>query len=131
MNPSRQQPVFVLIAAIAGFFSVALGAFAAHGLKQTMPADLLTVFQTGVHYQAIHALALLYVSILPKSRSISVAGWSFVIGMLLFSGSLYLLATTGMRTLGMITPFGGVSFLVGWLALALYAWGAWRKPGSA
>jgi uncharacterized membrane protein YgdD (TMEM256/DUF423 family) len=95
---------------------VALGAFAAHGLKARLAPDMLVVFETGVRYQAYHALALLLLAAL---RGPDKAGWCFVGGIALFSGSLYLLALTGERRLGMITPLGGVLFLVGWLLFAL------------
>lgn len=107
---------------VSGFLSVAAGAFAAHALKDRLPADLLAVFETGARYQAYHALALCAVAGLAThapSRAASVAGWCFLAGTVLFSGSLYALAATGVRGLGAITPFGGVAFLAGWLALAV------------
>ncbi len=115
----------VLVAAVAGFLAVGLGAFAAHGLRNVLSAEYLTVFQTGVHYQMVHALALLAVGMLLQktaARSLSIAAWSFAVGILLFSGSLYALTLSGVRGLGMITPLGGVAFLVGWAALAWFAW---------
>lgn len=115
----------LLVAAVAGFLAVALGAFAAHGLRNVLSAEYLTVFQTGVHYQMVHALALLAVGMLLQkspARSLRIAAWSFTLGILLFSGSLYALTLSGVRSLGMITPFGGVAFLVGWAALAWFAW---------
>lgn len=115
----------LLVAAVAGFLAVALGAFAAHGLRDVLSAEYLTVFQTGVHYQMVHALALLAVGMLLQkspARSLRIAAWSFTLGILLFSGSLYALTLSGVRSLGMITPFGGVAFLVGWAALAWFAW---------
>jgi uncharacterized membrane protein YgdD (TMEM256/DUF423 family) len=116
---------FLLLAAFFGFTGVALGAFAAHGLKQRLSADYLAVFQTGVHYQLIHALALFGVALLAlhaPSRLLAAAGSLFALGMLLFSGSLYLLTLSGLGKLGIITPLGGVAFLAGWLCLALAAW---------
>lgn len=115
----------LLVAAVAGFLAVGLGAFAAHGLRDVLSAEYLTVFQTGVHYQMVHALALLAVGMLLQkspARSLRIAAWSFTLGILLFSGSLYALTLSGVRSLGMITPFGGVAFLVGWAALAWFAW---------
>lgn len=115
----------LLVAAVAGFLAVALGAFAAHGLRNVLSAEYLTVFQTGVHYQMVHALALLAVGMLVQkspARSLRVAAWSFTLGIVLFSGSLYALTLSGVRSLGMITPLGGVAFLVGWAALAWFAW---------
>ena len=121
--------VFLLLAALAGFFGVALGAFAAHGLKGQLSAEYLAVFQTGVHYQLVHALALFGVALLAAhipGRLVTWAGISFSIGILLFSGSLYALTLSGLSKLGMITPLGGVSFLAGWLCLGLAAWRAGR-----
>lgn len=110
--------------ALAGGIGVALGAFGAHGLKARLAPDLLAVFETGVRYQIYHALALLAlgwaVSRWP-SGWLTAAGWLFVAGIALFSGSLYLLALTGVRWLGAITPLGGIAFIVGWLALAVGA----------
>jgi len=112
--------VFVRIAAVFGFLGVALGAFGAHALRARLAPELLAVYQTGVLYHLVHAVALLGVGVVATrapSTSATVAGWSFAIGIVLFSGSLYTLAITGIRPLGAITPFGGLSFLVGWLAL--------------
>jgi uncharacterized membrane protein YgdD (TMEM256/DUF423 family) len=118
--------IFFALGALSGAMAVALGAFGAHGLKARLPADLLATFETGVRYQMYHALALLAVawavtrwsgSNLPTS-----AGWLFVAGTVLFSFSLYLLALTGQRWLGAITPLGGVAFVAGWVCLALAAW---------
>lgn len=127
MNPLRH---FIVLGAINGLLAVAFGAFAAHGLKNILSAGLLDVFNTGVDYQAMHALALLAVGILGartrNTRLLSWSGWAFATGIVLFSGSLYLLAVTDARLLGIITPFGGTAFLIGW---ALLAWHAYRaKP---
>ena len=113
-----------MLGAINGFLAVAFGAFAAHGLKTLISPGLLDVFQTGVEYQAMHALALLAVGLLGRdgrSTALNLAGWSFATGILLFSGSLYLLALTDARWLGMVTPFGGTAFLLGWGALVWHA----------
>jgi uncharacterized membrane protein YgdD (TMEM256/DUF423 family) len=107
--------------AVAGFLAVALGAFGAHALKARIPASDLVVFETAVRYQMYHALALLLLAALfPKGTSTAgtVSGWAFSVGILVFSGSLYLMLLTGQRWLGAVTPVGGVAFLVGWLALA-------------
>lgn len=104
------------IGAVLMFLDVALGAFAAHGLKARLSPEMMAVWETGVRYQAYHALGLLALAAL---RGPDKAGWCFVGGIALFSGSLYLLALTGERRLGMITPLGGVLFLVGWLIFAL------------
>ncbi|CAK0761187.1 DUF423 domain-containing protein [Gammaproteobacteria bacterium] len=110
--------------ALSGLLAVAAGAFAAHGLRSQLPPDLLAVWQTGVQYQGTHALALLAAGLLTlhhPSRAGSLAGWLFLVGILIFSGSLYLLALTGVRWLGAITPLGGAAFLGGWLALLVAA----------
>jgi uncharacterized membrane protein YgdD (TMEM256/DUF423 family) len=116
---------FLMLAAFFGFTGVALGAFAAHGLKSRLTPEYLAIFRTGVTYQLVHTLALLGVALLATQipgRLITWAGASFVVGILLFSGSLYLLTVTGVSKLGIITPFGGLAFLVGWLCLGLAAW---------
>jgi len=121
--------VFLLLAALAGFTGVALGAFAAHGLKGQLSAEYLAVFQTGVHYQLIHALALFGVALLAErlpGRLVKAAGTLFAAGILLFSGSLYALTLSGLGKLGMLTPLGGVCFLAGWLCLGLAALRAGR-----
>lgn len=119
--------LFIALAAINGFIAVGLGAFAAHGLKNRLPEDLLAIFQTGVQYQMYHALALFGVGLLAMQLSDSTllraSGWAFVIGIVIFSGSLYVLSLSGVRWLGAITPIGGVAFLTGWglLAIAMLA----------
>jgi uncharacterized membrane protein YgdD (TMEM256/DUF423 family) len=100
---------------------VALGAFAAHALKSTLPVDMVAVFETGVRYQMYHAFALFAAACgyaQWQARFFRLAGGLFVLGIFLFSGSLYLLAITGARWLGAITPLGGISFMVGWASLA-------------
>lgn len=115
---------FLLAGAIAGFIAVAFGAFGAHGLRGRLTPDMLAVFETGVRYHMYHALALLLTAALaPQApgKAIAAAGWLFVAGIVLFSGSLYVLAVTGVTALGAITPIGGVAFLAGWAALAIAA----------
>lgn len=117
--------LWLLLSAFAGFTGVALGAFAAHGLKNRLTPEYLAVFQTGTHYQLIHALALFGVGLLAlhmPGRLVNLAGGAFALGILLFSGSLYMLTLSGLGKLGIITPFGGVAFLIGWLCLGLAAW---------
>ena len=117
--------VLLLLAALFGFTGVGLGAFAAHGLKGQLSAEYLAVFQTGVHYQMLHALALLALAALWQrlgGRLLTAAGVCFCVGILLFSGSLYALTLTGISALGMITPMGGLMFLAGWFCLGLAAW---------
>lgn len=109
-------------AGIFGFLSVALGAFGAHTLKNVLDDYGKSIYEKAVLYQMFHTIALFVVGILQylvKDTSFSIAGWGFSIGILLFSGSLYLLAATGIKWLGAITPFGGVAFLFGWFWLVL------------
>jgi uncharacterized membrane protein YgdD (TMEM256/DUF423 family) len=120
--------IFITLGALSAFIAVAAGAFGAHALRDRLSATLLDTFQTGAQYQMYHALALLGVGILLARFStegspwLSGAGWLFVAGTILFSGSLYLLALTDTRWLGAITPLGGIAFLLGWLALAIGVW---------
>ena len=117
--------MFFTIGALFGFLGVALGAFGAHALKQRLPTDLFDIFEVGVRYQMYHALALLAVawaSTQWPGNSVSIAGWLFVAGIAVFSGSLYVLAVTGVRWLGAVTPLGGVAFLAGWVVLAWHVW---------
>jgi uncharacterized membrane protein YgdD (TMEM256/DUF423 family) len=112
--------VFAGIGAVSAFLAVALGAFAAHGLRTRLPADLLQVFEVAVRYQMYHALALIAVawaSTRWPGPAAAAAGWLFVAGTLIFSGSLYALSLSGARWLGAITPLGGACFLLGWIAL--------------
>lgn len=115
---------FVLMGALAGVVGVALGAFGAHGLRGRLAPDMLAVFETGVRYQLYHALALVALGALAPTlagRLHTIAGWSFAAGIVIFSGSLYVLALTDIRALGAVTPLGGVAFLVGWACLAIAA----------
>ena len=122
--------MWILLGALSGFVAVAAGAFGAHGLKSRLTPDLLAVFETAARYQMYHALALVLVGVLAVRRpdgggtlpSLGAAGWLFLAGTLLFSGSLYVLALSGQRWLGAITPLGGLCFLGGWLALAWSGW---------
>lgn len=123
--------VLLLLAALFGFTGVGLGAFAAHGLQGQLSAEYLAVFHTAVHYQMLHALALLALAGLWQrlgGRLLVAAGLCFCAGILLFSGSLYALTLTGIRALGMITPVGGLALLAGWWCLGL---AAWRLPARA
>ena len=109
---------FALFGACFAFVAVALGAFGAHALAGRLDTRALEVFEIGVRYQSIHALALLFVSLLLAHRPGPLgtwAGWAFVVGILVFSGSLYLLALTGVGRWGAVTPLGGVAFLAGWV----------------
>ena len=119
--------IFLLLGALSALLAVAAGAFGAHALKGRLSLDMLAVFETGARYQMYHALGLIAVAWLhgrwPGVLS-AAAGWLFVAGILLFSGSLYLLALSGQRWLGAITPLGGVAFMAGWLCLVVLAWKA-------
>jgi uncharacterized membrane protein YgdD (TMEM256/DUF423 family) len=114
--------LFVRIASVFGFFGVGLGAFGAHALKARLSPEMLVIWHTGVLYHLVHAVALLGVGALASrasSGALTTAGWAFTAGIVVFSGSLYALALSGVRVLGAITPLGGVAFLVGWAALVV------------
>ena len=117
--------IFFVIGSAAAFLAVALGAFGAHALKNSLSPDVLVTFEVGVRYQMYHALALLAVGWACTrwpGKAVTASGWLFVAGTLLFSGSLYILSLSGIRWMGAITPLGGVAFLAGWLCLAWAAW---------
>ena len=117
---------FFVIGSLFGALGVALGAFGAHGLEERLSSDALSTYQTAARYQMYHALALLAVTYAatrwPGSWLPKAAGWSFVVGIILFSGSLYLLSLTDVGWLGAIAPLGGAALIIGWLCLALAAW---------
>ncbi|WP_026732076.1 DUF423 domain-containing protein [Fischerella sp. PCC 9605] len=119
--------IFLSLAAILGGLSVAAGAFASHALRERMSERSLEIFETGARYQMYHALALLIVALLlsrleSPPPSLLASGWLFIIGIAIFSGSLYALSLTGIKYLGAITPVGGAAFIAGWGALAFAAW---------
>lgn len=120
------ERLFLTLASLFGGLAVALGAFGAHALRSRLDERMLANFETGVRYHFYHALALVAVAVVikfwPTSTLANYAGWLFVVGILIFSGSLYLMALTGARWLGAITPIGGVAFIAGWLCLAIVAW---------
>jgi uncharacterized membrane protein YgdD (TMEM256/DUF423 family) len=117
--------LFIIIGAVNAFLAVALGAFGAHGLEGKVPAKYLETWQTGVTYQMFHAVGILIIGILlgnlPATSLLSWSGWLMLIGIILFSGSLYVLTLTQISVLGAITPLGGVSFLVAWVLLIIAA----------
>ncbi|GIU13435.1 MULTISPECIES: DUF423 domain-containing protein [unclassified Shewanella] len=116
---------FLLLAALSGFIAVALGAFGAHGLKNVAPPELIAIFNLGVEYQFYHTFALIVVAFSGhwiKSRLLDWAGYLFIAGIILFSGSLYLYALIGAKWTGPVTPMGGVCFLLGWLLIAVAVW---------
>ena len=116
---------FLLIGSVLGFLGVALGAFGAHGLRSRVSAEMLAVFETGVRYQMYHALAILVVAAaighLGSARLLVMSGWFFLAGVVMFSGSLYVLVLANLGVLGAVTPIGGLLLLVGWGCLALFA----------
>ncbi|MFO1417936.1 MAG: DUF423 domain-containing protein [Methylotetracoccus sp.] len=121
MSGAPARNPLAVFAALSGFAGVAMGAFGAHALRSRLPEDLLAVYQTGVQYQLWHSIALLVLALHSvRSAALVWAGRSMVVGIVLFSGSLYALALSGERWLGAVTPLGGVSLLCGWLLLALH-----------
>ena len=121
--------LFWSLGCLFAFAGVAAGAFGAHALRDLLPQSLLAIFETGVRYQMYHALALLLTAraaALWPGKLTTVAGWLFVGGIVIFSGSLYVLATTGILWLGAVTPLGGVAFLTAWILLAMAGWRARR-----
>lgn len=109
---------FLVIGAVNGFLAVALGAFGAHGLEGKISDQALKTWEKAVHYQMFHTVSLLITGVALfklQSSALLWAGWLFILGIILFSGSLYLYSTTGVRSLAMITPFGGIVFLIGWI----------------
>ena len=116
--------VWLTIAGVSGFLAVAAGAFAAHGLSGRLDAHALQIFETGARYHMYHSLAMGLAAFAIRGRATTPARVSaafFLAGIVLFSGSLYLLALTGVHALGFVTPIGGVAFLIGWGALAFAA----------
>ncbi|KGX86497.1 DUF423 domain-containing protein [Pontibacillus litoralis] len=112
--------LFFILAIINGFLSVALGAFGAHGLEGKVSENMLKTWEKAVNYQMFHTMALFVVALLMSQwnqGNFANAGWAFLIGIILFSGSLYVYSVSGIKTFAMITPFGGVAFLVGWVLL--------------
>jgi uncharacterized membrane protein YgdD (TMEM256/DUF423 family) len=124
---------FFALGAVSALIGVAAGAFGAHGLRAIVAPDLLAVFETGARYQMYHAFALLaaaWAATRWPGRRVRAAGWLFAVGTLLFSGSLYLLVLTGVRSLGAVTPFGGLALIAGWACLASAPWGRGRPRHS-
>ena len=125
---------WIVCAGIAGATGVIAGAFGAHGLEKWASEDLLEIWRTGSTYQLFHAPALLGVGLLVQAygnrRAFSISGWAFLTGIVVFSGSLYLLVLTGQRWLGPITPIGGLSLILGWLALIFADRGEAKREGS-
>ena len=118
--------MFLIIGSIAMALAVALGAFGAHGLKEMLTDEMLDIFETGVRYHFYHAIGLLLISVvaqlMPDSSLLQWSGWLMVGGILIFSGSLYVLSISQIRWMGAITPVGGLFFIISWILLALAAW---------
>ena len=125
---SESTRLLLVCGAILAGIGVLLGAFGAHGLKKTMSTEMMEIYKTAVDYHFIHALGILLAGLFmlhyPESRALLWAGISFIVGIIVFSGSLYGLSLTEIRKLGMITPFGGLAFIVGWF---LMAWGLYQS----
>ncbi len=118
--------LFISLAALSGMLAVAFGAFGAHALKGRLDDYALGVYTTAVQYHFYHSLALLAVGLLalqlPQSAALKTSGYLFALGLVVFSGSLYVLSLTGLRWMGAITPLGGLAFMAGWLCLAFASW---------
>ncbi len=123
MNLLSMAKGFFIAAALLAFLAVAGGAFGAHGLKSRVTTDMLETYQTGIQYQFYHALGLLVVAIVMQifqpGLMLKLSGWLFIGGIVVFSGSLYVLVLTGIKWLGAITPIGGLAFLAGWICLLI------------
>ena len=118
------ERTFAALGAVMAGLAVAAGAFGAHGLRDRLAPDMLAIFETGARYQMYHGLALVAVAwAVTRWPGVALAGWLFLAGIVVFSGSLYVLSLSGVRWLGAITPIGGLCFLAGW---AVLAWAAWR-----
>ncbi len=122
------HPIFLFLSTVSAFLAVAMGAFGAHALKAVLAPEMLVVYKTAVTYQMWHALGLGFIALLrhqkPTERLIIYAGWLMFAGIILFSGSLYLLSLSGVKWLGMITPIGGVCFLSAWLLVIIFSFKA-------
>lgn len=123
--------IFLALGAVNAFLCVVLGALGAHGLKSVLTANMLTNFQTGVQYHFYHAIGLILVGLamerLPQARALKFSGILMMIGIVLFSGTLYVVSLTGWRGLGMVAPLGGSSYMAGWL---LFAYAAWKNKSA-
>ncbi len=120
------QKLFLIIGSIAMAFAVGLGAFGAHGLKEILTDEMLDIFETGVKYHFYHAIGLLVIALvaqlIPNSSLLQWSGWLMLAGIIIFSGSLYVLSISGIRWMGAITPIGGLCFILAWILLAIASW---------
>lgn len=122
---NRHSKLFLVTGAVSALLAVALGAFGSHGLENKLAADLMAIYEIGNRYHFYHSFALLVVGLLAvnlNGKRIRASGWCFIGGIVFFSGSLYVLAVSGARILGAITPIGGVFFIIGWALLAIEAY---------
>lgn len=125
MSVQNTRSIWLALASLLGLLAVALGAFGAHSLEKILDPALLKRYHTGVEYQFYHSLALLGVGLwfkIAPSKLLSYAGLMFTLGIILFSGSLYVYALSGIKTFGMITPLGGIAFIAGWALMLYTAW---------
>ncbi|MEM7504173.1 MAG: DUF423 domain-containing protein [Pseudomonadota bacterium] len=130
---NRQSRLFLTSGAVSALLAVALGAFGSHGLENRLSADLLAIYEIGNRYHFYHSFALLAVGVLAlhvDGRRLSASGWCFLVGLTVFSGSLYALAMTGMRILGAITPIGGGLLIIAWALLAFEAYATASSPAD-
>lgn len=114
----NDKKIWIIISAVSGFTTVALGAFGAHGLKSTISAEMLEIFKTGIFYQFVHTIVLLILSVTKFIKG-KISSILFLLGIILFSFSLYLYSTSGIKIFAIITPVGGVCFLIGWLGIII------------
>lgn len=114
----NDKKIWIIISAVSGFTAVALGAFGAHGLKSTISIEMLEIFKTGIFYQFVHTIVLLILSVTNFIKG-KISSILFLLGIILFSFSLYLYSTSGIKIFAMITPVGGVCFLIGWLGIII------------
>ncbi|GIK61983.1 MAG: DUF423 domain-containing protein [Ignavibacteriota bacterium] len=114
----NDKKIWIIISAVSGFTTVALGAFGAHGLKSTISAEMLEIFKTGIFYQFVHTIVLLILSVTNFIKG-KISSILFLLGIILFSFSLYLYSTSGIKIFAIITPVGGVCFLIGWLGIII------------
>lgn len=123
--------IFLALGAVNAFLCVMLGALGSHGLKSILAPDILTTFQIGVQYHFYHAIGLILVGLaldrLPQARALKFSGILMMTGIVLFSGTLYVVSLTGWRGLGMVAPLGGTSYMAGWL---LFAWATWKNKSA-
>ncbi len=120
------QKLFLIIGSITMALAVGLGAFGAHGLKEILTDEMLDIFETGVKYHFYHAIGLLVIALvaqlIPNSSLLQWSGWLMLAGIIIFSGSLYVLSISGIRWMGAITPIGGLCFILAWILLTLASW---------